>query len=131
MSALDALFKRVILTKEDFQRRCRVRKIIEGYGPIGADGKKELKLVDAKSKVTLRHLLTHSAGLAYYWNHPLMVEYYKPSEGEAQAILPFATGLIEHFASPAVQEAGVSMAYSPVTDWLGQVRNLPSLTIFL
>jgi methyl acetate hydrolase len=79
-------------------------------------------LRDAKSKVTLRHLLTHSAGLAYYWNNEHMVEYYQPTEGEAHAILPFATGLIEHFSSPAVREAGEEMCYSPVTDWLGQVR---------
>jgi methyl acetate hydrolase len=97
-----------------------VTRIIEGYGPVGADGKRELKLRDTKTKVTLRHLLTHSAGLAYYWNHDHMVEYYKPSEGEAHAILPFASGDISDFASPAVREAGEQMEYSPVTDWLGQ-----------
>lgn len=103
---------------------------MEGYGPLGSDGKKELKFRNAKSKVTLRHLLTHSAGLAYYWNHDHMVEYYKPSEGEAHAILPFVTGDISDFASPAVREAGEQMEYSPVTDWLGQVRTQSDVLMF-
>ena len=89
---------------------------------MGADGKKELKLRDKTTKVTLRHLLTHTAGLAYYWNHPLMVEYFQASEGESHATLPFATGDFSDVVAPSVKEAGVEQDYSPVTDWLGQVR---------
>jgi methyl acetate hydrolase len=46
-----------------------VTKIIEGFeDELGSDGKKVMKLRDAKGKVTLRMLLTHTAGLAYEWN---------------------------------------------------------------
>jgi methyl acetate hydrolase len=52
-----------------------VTKIIEGFeDEVGKDGKKVMKLRDAKGRVTLRMLLTHTAGMALYWNHPHMTE---------------------------------------------------------
>lgn len=99
----------------------RVTQILQGFGPVGADGRRELKLRDSKSKTTLRHLLTHSAGLSYYWTPDVMVEYFKPTQGLAHGNLAFATGKIDDFTTPAVQEAGISMEYSAVADWLGQV----------
>jgi CubicO group peptidase (beta-lactamase class C family) len=72
-----------------------VTKIIDGYEKeLGPDGKKVPILHDCTRKVTLRMLLTHTSGLAYYvrlhgfihhslanpdvanmkWNHPLMAE---------------------------------------------------------
>jgi CubicO group peptidase (beta-lactamase class C family) len=44
-----------------------VTKLIEGFGPeLGVDGKKVPILRDAKTEVTLRMLLTHTVGLAYW-----------------------------------------------------------------
>lgn len=46
-----------------------VSKIITGYKEEkDKDGKKVMILKDRTKPVTLRHLLTHTAGLAYYWN---------------------------------------------------------------
>ena len=44
-------------------------KIVTGYkDERDQDGKKVMILKDRTKPVTLRHLLTHTAGLAYYWN---------------------------------------------------------------
>lgn len=67
------------------------------------------------------------------WNHPHMVEYYQPSEGEAHGILAFVSGRIADFEVPRVREAGEEHCYQPATDWLGQFatrasgKNLPTL----
>ncbi|KAF9506383.1 hypothetical protein BS47DRAFT_434660 [Hydnum rufescens UP504] len=85
-----------------------VSKIIVGYEKeLAPDGKRVPILHDYKGKVTLRMLLTHTSGLAYYW-HPFMVEMYQPKDGiPPLKQLPFATGLIEDFACPLVQEPGI------------------------
>lgn len=96
-----------------------VTKILEGFGPVGADGKKELKLRDAKKGCTLRHLLTHTAGLSYPWNEPSNSELFKPTEGEPH--FP-NLHLIEtrDFNYPLLWEAGEKYIYGASCEWVGQ-----------
>lgn len=52
-----------------------VTKILEGFEDgVGPDGKKIMKLRDAKNRVTLRQLMTHSSGMGYAFNHHLLWE---------------------------------------------------------
>lgn len=52
-----------------------VTKIIEGFeDDLSLDGKKIMKLRDAKNRVTLRHLMTHSSGMGYPGTDPLLWE---------------------------------------------------------
>lgn len=51
-------------------------KILEGFEEgHDAEGRKIMKLRDAKTKVTLRMLLTHTAGLSCHWSNPLLAEF--------------------------------------------------------
>lgn len=57
-------------------------KILEGFeDKLGPDGKKVMKLRDAKNRVTLRHLLTHSSGMGYSVNDPLLWELVSSYQG--------------------------------------------------
>jgi CubicO group peptidase (beta-lactamase class C family) len=65
--------------------------------------------------MTLRHLLTHSSGLAYDQLHPLNIAWLtyhkrKPSH---------SSNVIERFSSPLVAEPGTSWAYGPSLDYAG------------
>ncbi|KAF9519460.1 hypothetical protein BS47DRAFT_1336893 [Hydnum rufescens UP504] len=74
-----------------------VSKIIVGFKKeLGADGKKVPILRDYEGKVTLRMLLTHTSGLAYY---------YEPTDGTPPLKpFPFVTGRIEDFAVRALSQ---------------------------
>jgi CubicO group peptidase (beta-lactamase class C family) len=103
-----------------------VTKIITSYeDKPGADGKLVPVLKPSTNKVTLRQLLTHSIGAAYYWNHPLMKEWYRPSDDSTpNGTLAFISGAIADFTVPLVtDQGGKTYEYSPVTDWLGQVSS--------
>ncbi|KDQ54607.1 hypothetical protein JAAARDRAFT_209310 [Jaapia argillacea MUCL 33604] len=94
-------------------------KILEGLGNVGPDGKRELKLRDAKERLTLRHLLTHTAGMGYSWTHPVMNEVLVPSDGTVPN-KPSATmtGSILDFDLPLLGEPGLTWRYGQATDWL-------------
>jgi len=99
-----------------------VTKILEGFEEeLGEDGKKVMKLRDAKGQVTLRMLLTHTAGMALYWNNPLIVDLYRPSDGSVPHFgIPFFTGDTRDFEAPLVTEPDTTYTYSCSSDWLGQ-----------
>ncbi|KAF8590161.1 beta-lactamase/transpeptidase-like protein [Ramaria rubella] len=99
-----------------------VNKIIEGFeDKLGPDGKKVMKLRDVKGKVTLRMLLTHTAGMAFAWNHHILSQLYKPSDGSLpNNKMPLGSGNILDFEVPLVFEPGTNYHYGSATDWLGQ-----------
>ncbi|EPQ56885.1 beta-lactamase/transpeptidase-like protein [Gloeophyllum trabeum ATCC 11539] len=98
-----------------------VTKIIEGFDGIGPDKKKVMKLRDQKGRITLRMLLTHTAGAAYWWSHPLIAELYHPSDGSVpHKGFSYLTGNVSDFDIPAVTEPGHTFMYGHSTDWLGQ-----------
>lgn len=98
-----------------------ITKIFEGFGPVGRDGKKELKLRDAKKGCTLRHLLTHTNGLGYYFNQAGMLELWRPIDGSKPHFdFPFLTSKIKDFSYPLMFEPGEEYLYGGGADWLGE-----------
>ncbi|GJJ07880.1 hypothetical protein Clacol_002086 [Clathrus columnatus] len=95
-------------------------QIIDGFeDKLGPDKKKVLKLRPAKEKITLRMLLTHTSGMGYEWNHPLLSELCNPKDGSTpHKQMPFITGKLEDFELPLLFEPGKGYGTSP--DWIGQ-----------
>ena len=77
----------------------------------GADGKPELR--PAKGPITLRHLLTHTAGLGYFFIHPEVLGWY------AATGMP-EPGSLASIKMPLMFDPGESWEYSVATDWVGQ-----------
>ena len=83
-------------------------QVLTGFGP---DGQPQLR--PAARPITLRHLLTHTAGLGYFFIHPQVLQYYgavgAPREGSLDSI-----------KMPLMFDPGESWEYSVATDWVGQ-----------
>ncbi|MQA12642.1 MAG: serine hydrolase [Pseudonocardiaceae bacterium] len=74
------------------------------------------KLRPAGSRATVRQLMTHTAGLAYwFWNSD--IDRYEQVTGTPN-ILP---GSDEAFTAPLVADPGTAFEYGINTDWLGKV----------
>ena len=71
--------------------------------------------VKAQNKITLRQLLTHSAGLGYDLFNPT-IQKWRRSRGEA--IAP-GTTVKERYLGPLLYEPGTGWQYSPAIDFVG------------
>ncbi|GME48837.1 hypothetical protein GTA08_BOTSDO02640 [Neofusicoccum parvum] len=87
-------------------------KILVGFEE---DGQPILK--PAESFITLRHLLTHTAGMAYRDTHPLIQEY-DERRGRPEG---FAQTIAHDFPTLLVAPPGTRWRYSPSLDWAGQM----------
>ena len=76
-----------------------------------ADGKPQLR--PAKGPITLRHLLTHTAGLGYFFIHPEVLGWY------AATGMP-EPGSLASIKMPLLYDPGEAWEYSVATDWVGQ-----------
>ncbi len=79
------------------------------------DGKPQY--VKAKNKITLRQLLTHSAGMAYDLFNPTTQKWRK---SQGQEISP-GTTIKERYLTPLLYEPGRGWEYSPSIDWAGKL----------
>jgi CubicO group peptidase (beta-lactamase class C family) len=69
---------------------------------------KEGKLVKATKSITLRHLLTHTAGFAYPFTHNRLNHFVKPADWKYQDL-------------PRVFESGEKWQYGTNIDWVGKI----------
>jgi methyl acetate hydrolase len=86
-------------------------QVLEGFDASGAP-----KLRPAKKPITLRHLLTHTAGFCYEQWDANMVRYVK-----ASGMPSTATGKVAALRMPLVFEPGDKWEYSISIDWAGRL----------
>src|SRR5262249_41400393 len=86
-------------------------QVLEGFDAAGAP-----KLRLAKRPITLRHLLTHTAGFTYdIWN-PNMARFVKVS-----GMPSIATGKISSIRMPLVSDPGDKWEYGVNIEWVGRL----------
>ena len=83
-------------------------QVLTGFA---ADGTPQLRA--AAGPVTLRHLLTHTAGLGYFFIHPEVLGYFG-------AVGMPEPGSLASIRMPLLFDPGTSWEYSVATDWVGQ-----------
>ena len=86
-------------------------QVLEGFDAAGAP-----KLRPAKRPITLRHLLTHTAGFGYEMWDPNVGRYIK-----AAGIPARATGKVASIRTPLVFDPGEKWEYGVNTDWVGRL----------
>lgn len=72
---------------------------------------------DRHGSITLRHLLTHTAGLAYVFLHPLLEEWV--ARGYLQSTERFS--IESRLGPPAINEPGAEWRYGAGLDWVGRM----------
>ncbi|ESZ98827.1 hypothetical protein SBOR_0796 [Sclerotinia borealis F-4128] len=89
-------------------------EIVQGFDPeTGAP-----KLVKATKFITLRHLLTHTSGLAYDHVTPELIQW-RASRGETCSLT--AGTLVHRYNTPLMFEPGEAFQYSTGLDWAGKM----------
>src|SRR5216683_3854689 len=86
-------------------------QVLEGFDAAGAP-----KLRPTKRPITLRHLLTHTAGFSYEIWDANMVRYVK-----ASGMPSMATGKVAAIRMPLVFDPGDKWEYGVNTDWVGRL----------
>jgi CubicO group peptidase (beta-lactamase class C family) len=86
-------------------------QVLEGFDNAGAP-----KLRPARRPITLRHLLTHTAGFGYEQWDPNINRYVKTS-----GLPPRATGKLVTIRMPLVFDPGDRWLYGINTDWVGRL----------
>ncbi|HET6147379.1 MAG TPA: serine hydrolase domain-containing protein [Polyangia bacterium] len=94
-----------------------VASLLPAHGELpvldGFDGATP-RLRPARSRATLRHLLTHTAGHAYPWAHADLFRYHQVT-GTPHIL----SGRRAALAAPLVADPGTGWQYGASTDWLG------------
>jgi CubicO group peptidase (beta-lactamase class C family) len=83
-----------------------------------SDGASGIVTESSKNKITARHLLTHTSGLAYWFLNPLLMAWKKTPEGQKFAN---STRIDEKCNNPLIYEPGEGWSYGVSLDWAGVV----------
>ncbi|KAK5944279.1 hypothetical protein PMZ80_003560 [Knufia obscura] len=111
ISALQCVEKGLLKLDEDISvvlPEWQDPQIITGFDDAG-----KAQLTPAKETITLRRLLTHSSGMAYYFMNPLVTQWRDSQK------LPVGTGEMSEFKNPLIFEPGSSWSYGVSIDWAG------------
>lgn len=75
----------------------------------------------AGTRITLRHLLTHTSGLAYDFLNPKLTRWWKwRAEKEGRNVRAEISGTVRgEYGGPLVREPGTAWEYGPGIDWAG------------
>jgi methyl acetate hydrolase len=96
-----------------------VESILPEFGKLqvldGFDGDKP-RLRPPASKATVRQLMTHTAGLGYYFLSEKLMRYHEVT-GEPSPL----SGLKRSLSAPLVNDPGTAWEYGVNTDWLGLI----------
>jgi len=95
---------------EDYCPQFADLKVLEGF-----DGDEPI-LVEPRSRATVRQLVTHTSGLAYwFWNDS--IKRYEAATGIPNVV----PGSADAFKAPLTTHPGEAYTYGINTDWLGKV----------
>lgn len=86
-------------------------RVLEGFDATG-----QPKLRPAKRPVTLRHLLTHTAGFTYDWSNPNTLRYVQATELPAMS-----SGTLAALRQPLAFDPGEKWEYGINIDWAGRI----------
>lgn len=106
-----------LVERGDLDLDTEVASLLPAHGELpvldGFDGATP-RLRPARSRATVRHLLTHTAGHAYPWAHADLCRYHQLT-GTPNIL----TGRRAALAAPLVADPGTGWQYGTSTDWLG------------
>jgi len=87
------------------------RPVLEGFAPDGTP-----RLRPARTAITLRHLMTHTAGFGYDMWNPLIARYMREND------IPAArTGKLASLHQPLTFDPGTRWQYGINIDWIGRM----------
>ena len=108
-----------------FQLGTPVSKFIPEFENMKVYNEDQTEILDAKKKITIKHLLMHTAGLTYGWgNKPVDARYKEANIFERGTML---TDMVKKLGNiPLVHEPGERWTYGVSTDVLGYLVEVVS-----
>jgi CubicO group peptidase (beta-lactamase class C family) len=86
-------------------------QVLDGFDAAG-----QPKLRPAKRPITMRHLLTHTAGFTYDWSNPNTSRYL-----QATKMPPMSSGTLAALRQPLAFDPGEKWEYGINIDWVGRI----------
>src|SRR5712671_3963262 len=111
---LDTLFRIASMTKAITSVAAMQLVEQDKIGLVDAAGQPRLR--PAERAITLRHLLTHTAGFTYDWSNPNTARY-----AELTGLPPTSSGKLAALGQPLAFEPGERWEYGINIDWVGRI----------